>query len=143
VADREETSAGGVVFRRSQGSIQVALGEQRDRLTGDRNTRLPKGKPDPGETLEETALREVLEETGLLARVTAPLGSVSYHYGEGTAKVAKRVHFFLMELVSDQARSRDGELDRVYWCPIQDAAGRLSFATERDVMERAHRALGG
>ena len=121
----------------------MALGEQRDRLTGDLNTRLPKGKPDPGETLEETALREVEEETGLVARVTAPLGSVSYHYGEGAAKVAKRVHFFLIELVSDAPRPRDGELDRIFWCPIRDAAGRLSFDTERDVVERARRALGG
>ena len=52
------------------------VGEQTDRLTGARTHRLPKGKIDRRETLEQAALREVLEETGLSARIVSPLGSV-------------------------------------------------------------------
>ena len=142
LADRSETSAGGVVFRRVGQPVEVALGEQRDRLTGERNTRLPKGKLAAGETPEQAAVREVQEETGLSARVTASLGSVAYAYREADARVQKRVHFFLMELAGGNPREPDGELERVYWCPIALAAERLSFETEREVLERALERLG-
>jgi 8-oxo-dGTP pyrophosphatase MutT (NUDIX family) len=130
-----------VVFRRVRDSVEVALGDQRDRLTGAHTTRLPKGKVDPGETLEQAALREVAEETGLAARIVGPLGSVAYHYPQGNAQVAKRVHFFLMEVTEGAAGPRDGELERVYWCPIARAAERLSFETERGMVECARREL--
>lgn len=142
---RRETAAGGVLFRRSRESgreaIEVALGEQRDRVTGDRNVRLPKGKLDGDETPEQAALREVREETGLAGRVVRPLGSVSYTYTTKRGEaVPKEVHFFLMEL-EEAAGEPDGEFGRVFWCPLEEAGARLSFATERDVLERARRAL--
>lgn len=130
-------------MRRVSGRVEVALGEQLDRLTGDRNTRLPKGKPDAGETLEQTALREVREETGLEARVAAPLGSVSYTYVEGADRVSKQVHFFLMEHAGGDPAARDGELERVLWCPIAAAAERLTYQPERDVVGRACELLEG
>ena len=134
------------MFRRGEdgsGPIEVALGEQRDRISGALNVRLPKGKLDAAETPEQAALREVHEETGLRARVIEPLGSVSYTYTTKRGKaVPKEVHFFLMELAQGAAGEPDGEFGRVFWCPLAEAAGRLSFATERDVLERARAALG-
>jgi len=133
------------VFRRGDdgnGPIEVALGEQRDRVSGTLNVRLPKGKLDGDETPDQAALREVQEETGLSARIVEPLGSVAYTYTtkRGTA-VPKEVHFFLMELVDARTGEPDGEFGRVFWCPLAEASGRLSFATERDVLERARQAL--
>lgn len=125
------------MVRHSGGSVQVLLGEQRDRLSGAHHTRLPKGIVEAGETPERAALREVKEETGFAGRVVAPLGTVDYTYQEQGARVAKQVHFFLMELAADEAGPRDGELARVYWCPIAAAAERLSFETERRVMRLA------
>lgn len=131
------------MFRRAgDGPIEVALGEQRDRITGALNVRLPKGKLDGGESPEQAALREVHEETGLTGRVVAPLGSVSYTYTTRRGKaVPKEVHFFLMELADAAPGEPDGEFGRVFWCPLEEASERLSFATERDVLERARRAL--
>jgi 8-oxo-dGTP pyrophosphatase MutT (NUDIX family) len=131
-----------VVYRRAAGAVEVALGEQVDRLSGARTTRLPKGKPDPGESLEEAALREVHEEAGLTARLASPLGSISYEYREGKERVAKQVHFYLMELVAEGAPC-DGELERVFWCPLGEAEARLSFGTERDILARARALLEG
>jgi 8-oxo-dGTP pyrophosphatase MutT (NUDIX family) len=141
VANRSETAAGGVVFRRSGSGIEVALGEQRDRLTGAATVRLPKGKLDRGETPEQAALREVREETGLATRVVAPLGDVSYVYRDGRGEVAKQVRFFLLELVAEGAGEPDGEFGRVVWCPLEDAETRLSFDTERRILGLARTAL--
>lgn len=134
------------MFRRGDGhgdgALEVALGEQRDRISGARNVRLPKGKLDGDESPEQAALREVREETGLAGRVIAPLGSVSYTYTtERGEAVPKQVHFYLMELAEPEAGEPDGEFGRVFWCPLDQACERLSFATERAVLERARRAL--
>lgn len=137
MTQRHETSAGGVLFRRRGGRLEVSLGEQRDRITGELTTRLPKGGVETGETPEQAALREVEEEMGWLARVVAPLETVHYTYHEAGARVSKRVHFFLMALAHDQQQLRDAELERVYWCAIEEAADRLSFETERQVLRGA------
>jgi 8-oxo-dGTP pyrophosphatase MutT (NUDIX family) len=134
------------VFRRmgDDGGLEVALGEQRDRLSGALNVRLPKGKLDGDETPAQAAVREVREETGLAGRVLEPLGSVAYTYTTKRGKaVPKEVHFFLMELADPDAGEPDGEFGRVFWCPLEEASGRLSFETERDVLARAQRALEG
>jgi 8-oxo-dGTP pyrophosphatase MutT (NUDIX family) len=132
-----ETSAGGVVFRRTPTGVEVVVGEQRDRLSGARTLRLPKGKLDRGETFEQAALREVEEETGFAARIVAPLGRVAYSYREGDTVVAKTVHFFLMEWQPGEAQASDGELERVAWAPLEQARRSLSYETERAVLERA------
>jgi len=141
LTDRTETSAGGVVVRRTPGSVDIAVGEQRDRLTGELTTRLPKGIVEADETPEQAAVREVAEETGLEATLVASLGSVEYAYREREAQVSKRVHFFLMEALSDEPGPRDGELQRVYWCPLDAALERLTYDTERRVVQRARKRL--
>ncbi len=75
---RSETAGGGVVYRRSAGGVEIVVAEQHDRLSLAPTTRLPKGKVDPGETPEQTAVREVEEETVLSSSVVAPLGPVHY-----------------------------------------------------------------
>lgn len=138
---RAETCAGGVVFRRAGDQIEVALAKQRDRLTGADNTRLAKGHVEPGETPEKTAVREVREEIGIAAEIVAPLGTVNYTFVEEGISVAKEVHFFLMEIASGESLPLDGEMERVYWCPIEHASARLTFETERRIAERARSAL--
>lgn len=129
---RSETSAGGVVYRRvGTRPVEVAVAEQRDRLTAASTVRLPKGRGEPGETLEQTALREVHEEMGLLARAVGHLGSVRYVYEEAAASVEKEVHYFLMKWEAGDARALDGEMERVYWCPLDEAERDLTFETER------------
>ena len=140
---RREISSGGVVFRRAAGRPEVAIGEQRDWRTGAQRVRLPKGHLDAGESPEQAALREVSEEMGLTARVLSGLGEASYAYehGEPPERVEKRVHYFLMEHVSGEPHARDGEMQRVYWCPIEEAARRLSFDNERRAVEEARRRI--
>jgi len=139
--ERTEISAGGVVYRRVAGEIEVAIAEQRDRVTSALTTRLPKGKIESGETAEEAAVREVEEEVGLESRVVGDLGSVRYVYSESSARISKEVQYFLMEWVPAEPRELDGEMERVYWCSIPEAERTLTFETEQRVMSRAQTQL--
>jgi len=129
--ERTETSSGGVVYRIVGGEAEVVIAEQRDRITHRTTTRLPKGKIDPGESAADAAVREVAEEIGLRARVIAALGSVEYDYAEDSDRVSKEVHYFLMEWVPGESLKLDGEMDRTYWCAIDEAEAKLTFETEQ------------
>ena len=139
----DEISAGGLVVRRVTSGFEVLVAEQLDRNSGRRTIRLPKGKVDPGETLEQTALREVREEVGLRARIVAPLGEVSYVFFERRAgrQIAKRVHYYLMALVSGDAHAADGEMESVAWCAPAEAERRMSFDAEREIVSRGRALL--
>lgn len=98
---------------------------------------LPKGTPDPGETLEETALREVAEETGLEVRIVEPLPSIEYTFYQDGARIHKTVHYYLMAPVGGALSRHDHEFERVRWVPFDEAGALLSFATERDLVAEA------
>jgi 8-oxo-dGTP pyrophosphatase MutT (NUDIX family) len=132
-----------VVFRIANAGVEVALAEERDRITGVGNTRLAKGHVEEGETPEEAALREVREEIGIQARIVAPLGSVEYTYVDSGVDVAKVVHFFLMAVASEVPLPLDGEMQQMYWCPLEEAAARLTFETEQWVVDRARDQISG
>ena len=98
---------------------------------------LPKGTPDSGETIEETALRETREETGLEVEIVDELSSIRYFFVRGSTRFHKTVHFFLMRAVGGRTDDHDAEFDEVRWAPIDEALAVLTHATERSVVERA------
>ena len=103
---------------------------------------LPKGTPDPGETTEETALREVREETGLEVRILEPLPSIEYAFAQDGTRIRKTVHYFLMEPTGGDLSRHDHEFERVRWVPFDEAPTLLSFATERELVATAQARLG-
>jgi 8-oxo-dGTP pyrophosphatase MutT (NUDIX family) len=98
---------------------------------------LPKGTPDGGESLEETAAREVREETGLDVRILRPLGTIEYWFALPRGRVHKVVHFFLMEATGGDVSRHDHEYDDVRWVPVEEARRLLTFDTYREMLERA------
>jgi 8-oxo-dGTP diphosphatase len=128
-------AAGGIVLRRGPHGTQVLL-VHRPRYD---DWSLPKGKADDGERDEETALREVEEETGLRCILGAPAGRTRYRDSKGRDKV---VHYWLMEPESEAATT-DGafvpnaEVDAVRWCSVAEAAGRLTYAHDRKLIAKA------
>jgi 8-oxo-dGTP pyrophosphatase MutT (NUDIX family) len=127
------TSAGGVVHRSVDGQTQIALVHRRSPALW----ALPKGTPDSGETLEETAVRETREETGLEVELEAPIRSIRYFFVRGTIRFHKTVHFFLMRAVGGSLDAHDAEFDEVQWFPIGEALALMTHPTERAVVEEA------
>lgn len=124
------TSAGGIVIRYVDAIPQFVVG-RRKRERDNHTWTLPKGTPIPGETLEETALREVREETGLSVRILAPLDSIEYTFVQRRERIHKTVHYFIMEPIGGDLSEHDHEFEEVRWISFDDAAGLLSFETER------------
>jgi 8-oxo-dGTP pyrophosphatase MutT (NUDIX family) len=128
-----EFSAGGVVVRADQVATIVPV--KRD-AGGRRVLGLPKGHPEAGETVEQAAMREVREETGLTAELVEPLGEIEYVYERGGRQVAKRVAFFLFEYRSGDVADHDHEIELVRWMPLAEAATQLSYEGEREMVRR-------
>jgi len=127
------TSAGGVVYRTAPARTEVALVHRlKPALWA-----LPKGTPQAGETLEETALRETREETGLEVEIEQPISSIRYFFVRGRTRFAKTVHFFLMRPVGGDLSLHDHEFDEVRWWPLEEAIELVTYPTERSVLERA------
>ena len=139
VETRTAMSAGGIVFRRAEEGIEiVVVGRTAERLWA-----LPKGTPNEGETVEETALREVREETGLEVRIVDTVGQVEYWYtAKDGARVQKTVHYFLMEPIGGDTADHDHEFDRVEWRHLSEAERILTHKNQVPMLHRAWERIG-
>lgn len=103
---------------------------------------LPKGTPAGGETVEETALREVREETGIQARIVADLGSIQYSFARRGVRFNKEVRHFLMEATGGHVTLHDAEYDEARWFALTDVVARLAYVNEAEVVRRALPLIG-
>ena len=128
-------SAGGVVYQMNAGRLETVLCGRNQPVRWS----LAKGTPDPGETLEETALREVREETGLEVKIDGSLGSIDYWFADRTKDVRyhKTVHFYLMIPIGGATDQHDPEFDVVQWFDAKQAVKTLAHANEANVLQRA------
>lgn len=155
-----EFSAGGVVLRKMRGRWFLAVIEPhmtRPKKSLKRSNgppkqaalvALPKGVIDKGEKPEQTAVREVSEETGVEANLVTKLADIKYYYvrnwGDG-ARVFKIVSFYLLLYRSGRLGNISPEMrievQNAYWLPLEDASNTLSYAGERTVAQSALRYL--
>jgi 8-oxo-dGTP pyrophosphatase MutT (NUDIX family) len=109
---------------------------------------LPKGLVDSGETAEQAAVREVMEETGLTAIPIAKLGTIKYVYSRSwgdNQRVFKIVTFFLFRyqfgVIGEIGEEMRVEVKRALWIPLEAAAAKLAYRGERDMVEAAQQFL--
>lgn len=135
----EAVSAGGIVYRRGPAGVEVVLcGRTADGVWG-----LPKGTPEPGESLEETAVREVSEETGLAVRIERKVGAIRYWFARADEGVRyhKTVHHYLMTATGGDVANHDHEYDVVAWMPAEQALKTLTYDNERNILRQALEAI--
>lgn len=138
----KEVSAGGVVYRKTNNNrIELMLIEDRYMKIS-----LPKGKQEYGETLEETALREIAEETGIHGKVIQPLETIYYtYYNPKIGAIKKEVHYYLVEAISGTLVPQLEEIHTVAWMTPGQAWKRQKesgYHNNISVLNKAYRLLG-
>jgi 8-oxo-dGTP pyrophosphatase MutT (NUDIX family) len=139
-----ETSAGGLVIdgidgpRDSQVAALIGRIDRRGRMLWS----LPKGHIELGETAEQTAIREVAEETGIRGSVLAALGRIDYWFVTDGRRVHKTVHHYLMRFSGGELCDEDLEVAEVAWVPMRELPSRLAYADERRLAEVADELIG-
>ena len=134
----DEYSAGGLVVDAANNcAALIGRLDRRGRLLWS----LPKGHIEEGETAEQAAVREVEEETGIIAAVQAPLGSIDYWFVAEDRRVHKTVQHFLLAATGGELSDADVEVTEVAWVPLPRIADRLAYSDERALLDQASRLL--
>lgn len=131
-----EESAGGVVITEQDGDILILIA----RPTNHTTWVFPKGRMnDHGqeENREETALREVEEETGAHCEIVHPLTPITYIYEWQGEKRKKTVYMYVMKYLSGDITQHDWEMEEVEWVSLEEARRRLSFKQSKQILEEA------
>ena len=135
-----ERSAGGVLFQRINGDLNVCLIQVATR-GGNPSWRLPKGSIEIDETPADTAIRETREETGCSGEIISELSQIEYWYTRQSAdspiRVQKIVSFFLMEYIGGNTDDHDHEVEEVKWYPVDSALKQISYDAESRVLQEA------
>ncbi len=132
-------SAGGVIFRKTAAGFEAALIATKGKAIWT----LPKGIIDKGEQPEAAAIREIREETGLTGKIVGPLDKKSYWFylKDENIKYRKTVAYFLVEYVSGAIGNACPEVDEAQWFPMDDAMKKLSYKSDREVLNKAAKLL--
>lgn len=133
MTDTAVYAAGGVVWRMVEGKLKVLVIHR----TAYVDVTLPKGKVDPGETLAETAVREILEETGIRVDLGIPVGVSRYRMPNKRQKI---VHYWAAEATDDAIRASafvpNKEIAALEWVSPRKALGYLSYPVDVEILEQ-------
>ena len=137
---RFEFSAGGIVFKNDSGKIEILVAQHSQH----HGWVFPKGLigdhvKDEGK--EETAIREVEEETGIKGEIIQPLSPVTFWYVFNGEKIKKTVYYFLMRFTSGDTSNHDFEMEHVEWLPENEVENRLTYKADKQVWLEARQLL--
>ncbi|MDE2591116.1 MAG: NUDIX domain-containing protein [Patescibacteria group bacterium] len=137
---KRDFSAGGIVFKNESGKVYLLVSQHSQH----HGWVFPKGfigDKIAGESKEETALREVQEETGIIGKILEPLPKITYWYQMEGEKHKKTVYYFIMEFVGGDTSKHDWEMEQVEWLPIEEVTNRLTFDSDKVIWEQAKKKI--
>lgn len=135
-----EFSAGGVVYKKNAGKLYILVCQHSQH----HGWVFPKGLIGDhveNEGKEETAIREVREETGVLGKIIKPLNTADYWYVFENEKIKKTVYYYLMNIVSEDISKHDKEMENVEWLEAENVESRLTYPSEKKVWQEAKQLL--
>lgn len=135
-----EFSAGGVVYKKEHNKLYILVAQHSQH----HGWVFPKGfigDNIEGETKEDTALREVQEETGVIGKILEPLTPVTYWYVMDEIKRRKTVYYYIMEYIEGDITKHDWEMENVEWLPMDEVAERLTYDSDKQVWKEAKKKI--
>ena len=133
-----EFSAGGIVYKKEAGQTFVLVSQH----SGHQGWVFPKGRigdkeENKGQSKEETAIREVEEETGAKGKIEKTLTPVTFFYVWEGERIKKTVDYFLMKYVGGDITKHDWEMQAVEWLPKEEILDRLTYSSDKEVWQEA------
>jgi 8-oxo-dGTP pyrophosphatase MutT (NUDIX family) len=137
----KEISAGGLVYRILEDELQIQLIQDRyGKIT------LPKGKMEAGETVEQTALREIFEETGIIGQIMEPIALICYQFVHPKAgQIDKEVHYYLVKAIGGTIQAQVAEIRGVEWLTPKEAwrqQKNAGYSNNDNIVRNAYQLLG-
>ena len=134
----DEVSAGGLVISqdRTQGLL-IGRIDQKDAARARLLWSLPKGHIETGETPEQAAIREVMEETGIESAIERELGIIDFWFMAGGKRIHKTVHHYLFRETGGLLAPQVSEVDEVAWFPLAEIIERLAYPDEKKLIGRS------
>lgn len=129
-------SAGGVVYKKEQDGTKILVGKH----SGHHGWVFPKGLIGDhvkGESKENTAIREVKEETGIVGEIEKSLTPVTFFYVWEGEKIKKTVYYFVMKFISGDVTNHDWEMEEVEWISAKEVENRLTYPSDKEVWKEA------
>ncbi len=140
---KREISAGGIVYKKESGQFFVVLIKHSGKTANQEKEvwTFPKGHIDPGEKPEDAAIREVGEETGVVAKIVDKLGSIKYTFVWEGENIFKIVTFYLMEYISGDVAGHDYEVEEAKWFEFLEAEKQLHYKADKETLAKAKKIL--
>lgn len=129
---KREFSAGGIVFKTEAGKLLILVSQHSQH----HGWVFPKGfiaDKIEGESKEETALREVEEETGIQGKILEPVDPITYFYDMDEEKHEKTVYYYIMQHMGGDITKHDWEMENVEWLPIENVMKKLTYPSDKEV----------
>jgi 8-oxo-dGTP diphosphatase len=133
-------SAGGIVYKNQKDNILILVSQHSQH----HGWVFPKGLIGDhvkSEQKEDTAVREVKEETGAKGKIIRPLTPVEYWYVFKGEKIHKTVYYFLMEYINGDITKHDFEMENVEWLPESEVENRLTYLSDKKVWQEAKKLI--
>jgi len=133
-------SAGGVVIKRQDNKTYILVAQHSQH----HGWVFPKGLIGDhfkNESKEETAIREVKEETGILGKIIKPLTPVEFWFELDGEKIKKTTYYFLMEYILGDTKEHDFEMENVEWIRLNEVEKRLTYQSDKKVFKEAEKLI--